>query len=157
MGQIRATVGALYRRLREGLGAPVRDGEGEEAVESGRSATDANGPDGETTAEMLAPRAYASSTELVKETGVTPRKYLRAVLDAHEGRLSQKEICEYTGWPSSTVSCLLGQMDDRGDVVRIRLGREKFVFLPDAVPEVRKTERERSGGAAFRPDEGEGS
>ena len=142
MTRIRTKVNTLCRRLRGGLGVPVRevgDGSGTD-----RSTPDADGSDGEQTA-VLAPRAYGSKTELVEETDVSPREYLTAVLEAHDGRLSQREICEHTGWPSSTVSCLLGQMDDRGEVVRIRLGRKKLVFLPDDVPEIRETERDRPG------------
>jgi hypothetical protein len=147
MEQILTKAGALYRTLWGRSGASGDDSR----RASDRSVSDAEASEKHSREEMLAPRAYASKTELVAETGVSPRDYLRAVLEAHDGRLSQRDMCEHTGWSSSTISCLLGQMDDRGDVVQIRLGRETLVFLPDAVPDIRDRERESPGERAIRP------
>jgi hypothetical protein len=147
MGRIRARALALSQRLHENVWEQLRAGAREAAESGGRSPqADARG---EEDSAALEPEAFASKRELVEETGMRPREYFLALLEAREGRSRQQELCEHTGWPSSTVSCLLRRMDERGDVVRIRLGRDKFVFLPDAVPDAGEAERGEYRGPTF--------
>lgn len=64
------------------------------------------------------------------ETGLTPEEYILAELDAHGGRLKQQTIGEITGWSAGAISRILTRMEEAETVDRVRLGRQKVVFLP---------------------------
>lgn len=68
------------------------------------------------------------------ETGLTAEEYVRRGLDRHGGRLRQQEIVQRTGWSEATTSRTLSAMEDAGQVIRIRIGRENIVCLPHATP-----------------------
>lgn len=72
--------------------------------------------------------------DLLLERGVTREEYVREILEAHDGRLRQQRIKQYTGWSAASVSRLLGRMEDAGTITRFRIGNEKVVCVPDADP-----------------------
>jgi hypothetical protein len=76
-----------------------------------------------------------SQAKLVKEIGMTPQDFLLAGLAARGGRLRQQEIVEYSGWSESSVSRTLSAMEEDGRIVRVKIGRQKMVCLPEAAPE----------------------
>lgn len=55
-------------------------------------------------------------------------------LAANGGEMPQKQLVEDTEWAKSTVSKHLREMERAGDVVRVKAGREKIVYLPEAAP-----------------------
>lgn len=64
------------------------------------------------------------------------RERVTGLLDDADGQLPQSEIVEGTHWSKAKVSRLLTKMDEDGDVVKIRLGRENLICLPRSVPEI---------------------
>lgn len=76
-----------------------------------------------------------SKVELFDEFGITPKQYIVSGLRTYGGRLRQKEIVELTDWSNSTVSRTLKVMEADDAIIRIPLGREKVVCLPEASPD----------------------
>lgn len=83
---------------------------------------------------VLAEETGRDITDLLLERGVTREEYVREILEAHDGRLRQQRIKQYTGWSAASVSRLLGRMEDAGTITRFRIGNEKVVCVPDADP-----------------------
>lgn len=61
--------------------------------------------------------------------------YIESLLDENSGRLWQREIVSRTDVSSSTISRWLSAMEEEERIVRVRVGREKLVTLPEAGPE----------------------
>ncbi|QCS41876.1 MarR family transcriptional regulator [Natrinema versiforme] len=71
----------------------------------------------------------------ILEYGLTPAEYVRAVLVEHGGRIKQQRFIDRYGWSRATLSRLLSDLEGRDVVERYRIGREKIVCLPAAVPD----------------------
>jgi Fic family protein len=74
---------------------------------------------------------YQSEADFVVETGRTRKEALLELVEAHGGRVKQVELVDLTGWSKSTVSRLLGELENDGAINRIPIGRCKVVLLPD--------------------------
>jgi len=59
---------------------------------------------------------------------------VRELLETHGGRMRQVQIVEETDWSKSKVSMLLSEMEDEGEISRLRIGRENVVSLPGHEP-----------------------
>lgn len=81
----------------------------------------ADAPDGPAS---LPPDAFMDKDERVRQ-----------LLEEHGGRIRQPEVVKATSWSKATVSRLLSEMEENGEIERFRVGREKVVCLPDKVPE----------------------
>ena len=102
-------------------------------------------PDGGTTARPASPSRTVpipvdpengpTSRGEILEYGCTPADYVRAVLAEHGGRVKQRRFVDDYGWSPSTISRLLSDVEERGAIVRYRIGREKAVRLPDGTGE----------------------
>lgn len=77
----------------------------------------------------------AAPSDVYVELGVSPEEYIVELCRSHGGRMKQQAVVEQTGWAASSVSRLLSEMEDDGDIVRLPLGREKAIVLPDTLPE----------------------
>ncbi|WP_226480024.1 helix-turn-helix transcriptional regulator [Natrinema amylolyticum] len=84
---------------------------------------------------IVDPESGPTSRSDVLEYGVTPEEYVRAVLVEHGGRIKQRRFADRYGWAHATLSRLLSDLEERDVIDRYRLGREKVVCLPDAIPE----------------------
>lgn len=69
--------------------------------------------------------------DVVRETGLTPEEYLLQKLRAEGGEIRQQDLCDWTDWSESSVSRQLTEMEEEGLIVRLRIGREKIVRLPE--------------------------
>lgn len=121
-------VGQRLRGLATDLGIGAV-GDGAEA-ETASTETRADGDD-----EVLEPARGSSPSNLAVETGLTPDEYVLTALTQGGGRLWQQEVIAHTGWSAPTVSRLLQEMESSGKVVRIWIGRQKLVHLPESAPE----------------------
>jgi hypothetical protein len=83
------------------------------------------------------PEADVSKAEVFERTGLTPTAYVKAILESEGGQLRQQGVCETTGWTESTVSRTLSEIEEAGRIVRLRLGRQKMVYLPAEAPDHR--------------------
>lgn len=77
-----------------------------------------------------------SKADVFVETGFTPEEYVLAMIESNGRRMKQQQICEFTGWSDGAVSRILSEMEAAGTITRLRIGREKVVFLPDAKPDL---------------------
>lgn len=80
------------------------------------------------------PEAIQSRTDILDETGYTPREFVVRLLELEGGRLPQQALTEYTDLSEASVSRYLQQLEDEDVVVRLELGREKVLFLPETAP-----------------------
>ncbi|ELY86961.1 helix-turn-helix transcriptional regulator [Natrinema altunense] len=101
---------------------------------SDTSATGAD-KDRSPTGDLVDPDNGPTNRSDLLEYGVTPEEYVRAVLIEHGGRIKQRRFAERYGWAHATLSRLLSELEERDVIDRYRLGREKVVCLPDAIPE----------------------
>nr|WP_228371034.1 MULTISPECIES: MarR family transcriptional regulator [unclassified Natrinema] len=87
------------------------------------------------TGDLVDPDSGPTNRSELLEYGLTPEEYVRAVLIEHGGRIKQRRFAERYGWAHATLSRLLSELEERDVIDRYRLGREKVVCLPDAIPE----------------------
>ncbi|RZH67267.1 helix-turn-helix transcriptional regulator [Natrinema altunense] len=87
------------------------------------------------TGDLVDPDRGPTNRSELLEYGLTPAEYVRAVLIEHGGRIKQRRFAERYGWAHATLSRLLSELEERNVIDRYRLGREKVVCLPDAIPE----------------------
>ncbi|WP_259517185.1 hypothetical protein [Halanaeroarchaeum sp. HSR-CO] len=59
-----------------------------------------------------------------------------AMLEDADGQLRQSRIVSESGWSKTKVSRTLSGLADDGDVVKIQLGRENLICLPEQVPSI---------------------
>ena len=88
----------------------------------------------ESTAEASAAgeAAEESSSEPVQRTD---QELIVHILESNEGRMKQAKIVDETGWSKSKVSMLLSEMEDDGDISKLRMGRENIISLSGSEPE----------------------
>jgi hypothetical protein len=101
-------------------------------------ASPAGGPDPETAAHAAAttdspqptPEPAVSDEELL-----TDEDRVLTLLEDHGGRMRQSNIVDETDWSKSKVSMLLSDMEDEGDISKLRVGRENIVSLAGHEPD----------------------
>ena len=71
----------------------------------------------------------------------TDREYVIELLEANDGRMKQSAIVDTVDWSKAKVSRLLADLEDEGDVVKIRLGRENLICRPGQEPTASRTSR----------------
>lgn len=59
---------------------------------------------------------------------------VRRVIEAAGGQMRQRTLVERSGWSKARVSRLASAMAEEGSIVKICVGRENVLCLPDAVP-----------------------
>lgn len=57
------------------------------------------------------------------------------ILEDNDGRMKQAKIVDETGWSKSKVSMVLSDMEDEGDISKLRVGRENIISLSGNEPE----------------------
>jgi len=65
----------------------------------------------------------------------TDAKLIVDILESNDGRMRQAAIVEDTGWSKSKVSMVLSDMEDDGEISKLRVGRENIVSLSGNEPE----------------------
>lgn len=124
------TVGHRLERFAATLGRGTEPGETAETTDHmAASEATAHSDDESVTA------GGQSQIDVVVETGLTPPEYLLELLRQRGGRVWQQDLIATTGWSTSTVSRLLQEMETDEQVVRISIGREKLVNLPEFAPD----------------------
>ena len=80
--------------------------------------------------ESNSPAPSVSDEELL-----TDEARVKKLLDENGGRMKQVNIVEQTGWSKSKVSMLLSEMEDEGDISKLRVGRENIISLEGHEPD----------------------
>jgi uncharacterized membrane protein len=68
---------------------------------------------------------HGSRTESVSD-----EERVRTLLQEHGGEMRQKQIVERVDWSKAKVSRVLSRLEEEGQVVKVRLGRENVIYLP---------------------------
>jgi len=85
--------------------------------------------------------ATESATEPTTDAAVTEPELLDdedrviKLLEENGGRMKQVDIVETTEWSKSKVSMLLSDMEDDGDISKLRVGRENIISLAGEEPD----------------------
>jgi|AntDeeMetagen681_2_1112603.scaffolds.fasta_scaffold07995_1 uncharacterized membrane protein len=102
------------------------------------SGNDDASPDG---AAEAAGAAADSATADAEPAGIPDEELLSdsdrvlKLLEDSGGRMKQVNIVEETEWSKSKVSMLLSEMEDDGDISKLRVGRENIISLSGHEPE----------------------
>jgi len=118
-----------------GSGPPGDGGAGAEPAVPAEGGGDASG-DGTAQAGAGAGAAGpASPPEVSEEELLSDEDRVLALLEEHDGRMKQVNIVEETDWSKSKVSMLLSDMEDDGDISKLRVGRENIISLAGEEPD----------------------
>jgi len=85
--------------------------------------------------------ATASETDSTSGTAVEEPELLNdddrviKLLEENGGRMKQVDIVETTEWSKSKVSMLLSDMEENGDISKLRVGRENIISLAGEEPD----------------------
>lgn len=92
-----------------------------------------------------APRAAGAGSTQSQQSAVTPavseeellsdEDRVRRLLEDNGGRMKQVDIVDETGWSKSKVSMLLSEMEDDGEISKLRVGRENIISLSGHEPD----------------------
>jgi hypothetical protein len=96
-----------------------------------------SGEEGEPTSTESppSPDAGAGGAEVEAEQLLSDEDRVLKLLEENGGRMRQVSIVEETEWSKSKVSMLLSDMEDDGDISKLRVGRENIVSLSGEEPE----------------------
>jgi uncharacterized membrane protein len=105
---------------------------------SGSRSEQATGTDSETTpaeAETTTEPQPQSEREQQAEPELTDRELVLGILDDNDGQMKQARIVDETDWSKSKVSMVLSEMEEGGDISKLRVGRENIISLEGSEPE----------------------
>lgn len=74
---------------------------------------------------------------------MTDEDRIISLLRDNGGRMKQVKIIEQTGWSKSKVSMLLSEMDEEGDISKLRVGRENIISLVGNEPDAARSPFEK--------------
>ena len=95
------------------------------------SGDDADGSDGATAAPPATDsEPTVSETELLSDSDQVVK-----LIEENGGRMKQVDIVETTDWSKSKVSMLLSDMEEDGEISKLRVGRENIVSLAGQEPD----------------------
>lgn len=111
-----------------------RPGDVSASDQSEASGTD--GTDGAGTGRNAAERKTEANQSPIDESILTNEEVVCRLLDRNKGRMRQSQIIESTEWSKAKVSRVLSDMEEKGVVDRVRIGRENVVDLQSDVDDV---------------------
>ncbi|GGN94080.1 hypothetical protein EGH26_16225 [Halomicroarcula pellucida] len=100
-------------------------------------------PDDEGDTEPISDSAEAVIADRADGDLIADDELVLAMLRAEAGRMKQSDIVAVTDWSKAKVSRLLSSMDEGGDIVKLRIGRENLICLEEAKPAQMQLERDR--------------
>lgn len=77
-----------------------------------------------------------SRRAFVEVTGMSPAEFIHLYVKRSGGRVRQKTLNTCLPWSKSTVSRILDTLEGDETVVRVEVGRQKLVCIPDSVPDI---------------------
>lgn len=95
----------------------------------------------ERTSETIDQSANSSPSTSMDQTPIPDEELLSdndrviKLLEENGGRMKQVNIVEVTDWSKSKVSMLLSDMEDEGEISKLRVGRENIISLAGQEPD----------------------
>jgi hypothetical protein len=100
--------------------------------------------------ESEAPGTAESTTDgepaIPDEELLSDEDRVMGLLDDRGGRMKQVEIVEETGWSKSKVSMLLSDMEEAGEISKLRVGRENIISKKGMEPDAAGSPFEEGDG-----------
>ncbi|MEY7850833.1 helix-turn-helix transcriptional regulator [Natrarchaeobius sp. A-rgal3] len=84
-------------------------------------------------------RSFAGVGEAAREEFVTDQERVQQLVSENGGRMKQSKIVDSVDWSKAKVSRLLAELEEDGQITKLRLGRENLVCLPDHEPTASKS------------------
>jgi len=112
-----------------GDAANSADGGGAAGADTGSGAS-AVGTAGTDTADAADTEPAVPDEELISD-----EDRVLSMLEGNGGRMKQVDIVDETGWSKSKVSMLLSDMEEEGEISKLRVGRENIISLKGNEPE----------------------
>lgn len=81
------------------------------------------------------PQPETESEDIEAEQFLSDEDRVLTLLEENGGRMRQVTIVEETDWSKSKVSMLLSDMEDDGEISKLRVGRENIISLSGEEPE----------------------
>jgi len=96
-----------------------------------------DGPDGPSAADAGAtqPQGSAAAPAVSEEELLSDEDRVRKLLEENGGRMKQVRIVDETEWSKSKVSMLLSEMEEDGELSKLRVGRENIISLSGHEPD----------------------
>lgn len=88
-----------------------------------------DGPDSSAPGDAAA--AGATEDDAVDTELLSPEQHVMYLLETNGGQMKQNQFVEETGWSKAKVSRKLSQLEEEGEIKRVRIGRENVVTYPD--------------------------
>lgn len=70
---------------------------------------------------------------------VTDREHVRRLITENGGRMKQADIVDQVEWSKAKVSRLLADLEEDGEITKLRLGRENLICLDGYEPPASKS------------------
>ena len=116
----------------DGAGAaPIDDEDGDNGGDSGGTSIASEAAEAE--------GASAPDPSVPDEELLSDEDRVMGMLDDHGGRMKQVEIVDGTGWSKSKVSMLLSDMEEAGEISKLRVGRENIISKKGMEPEAARS------------------
>ncbi|ACV48656.1 MULTISPECIES: helix-turn-helix transcriptional regulator [Halomicrobium] len=122
-------VGAVILVLGVGSAIAYRNGSVSLPGETASTASDTD------TASETAGSATDSQTPIPDEELLSDSDRVVKLLESNGGRMKQVNIVEETEWSKSKVSMLLSDMEEDGEISKLRVGRENIISLAGHEPD----------------------
>ncbi|AEH36450.1 hypothetical protein Halxa_1822 [Halopiger xanaduensis SH-6] len=106
---------------------------GSELVGSGGESASGSSADS-TAAAAQTQLEYEEPDDDIDPELLSDEERVQRMLKRNGGRMKQAAIVNETGWSNAKVSQLLSQMDDDGEIEKLRIGRENLITLPEVDP-----------------------
>ncbi len=84
-------------------------------------------------------QSLPTSNDVPTTEFVTDRERVRTLINENGGRMKQSQIVDSVDWSKAKVSRLLAELEDDGQITKLRLGRENLVCLPGHEPRASKS------------------
>ncbi|WP_134672568.1 helix-turn-helix transcriptional regulator [Halorussus marinus] len=81
------------------------------------------------------PDSGSPAPSVSDEELLTDEARVKKLLDENGGRMKQVNIVDETGWSKSKVSMLLSEMEEDGEISKLRVGRENIISLEGHEPD----------------------
>jgi uncharacterized membrane protein len=116
----RGGLSELFGRSGSSPGRSERQPETEEATRSADTGTESQ---------------VEPESEQAAEPELTDDERVLGILDDNDGQMKQARIVDETDWSKSKVSMVLSEMEEDGDITKLRVGRENIISLEGSEPE----------------------
>jgi uncharacterized membrane protein len=127
LGAVALWHGGLSELL-DRLGESVDSGTSEQAQGTDAAASMSSAETDQQPPEELEPSEPA-------EEDLSDRELVLGILDENDGRMKQARIVDGTDWSKSKVSMVLSEMEDDGEISKLRVGRENIISVEGSEPE----------------------